>query len=109
MIGHYLLTLTPEQEGLVLTQTMGPGGKLYRRSPSPGCLLQCATGMTEWWVGVGDTGHELDTPFQRIAYRYDRTCERFGTERVNRAIRNRILTNQARRALRQAPSMAGGR
>jgi hypothetical protein len=32
------------------------------------------------------------------AYRYEMLCLRFGSERVNRAIRNRILSNQFWRA-----------
>ena len=36
MIGHFLLTLTPEQEDRVLTKPMAPGGV------SQGCLLATA-------------------------------------------------------------------
>lgn len=38
-----------------------------------------------------------------VGYRYDRACRRFGTPRINELVRNRILSNRARRVLQNAP------
>jgi len=99
MIGHYLLTLTPEKEARVLTQ---PFQRLLQsRGAAPElprdcrCLVLTATdgaamfgscwGLENWQASPG--------------YRYEDLAQRFGEARVNAAIRNRILAHQARRAL----------
>lgn len=126
MIGHYLLTLTPEQEDRVLTQQM----LCYPDSESK-CLVQTALGggdsvrvaQATGWDGLCELvpihqnppRHYVAPPFfcrglaEYLTYKgsrplspalaYDQACWRFGHERVNAAIRNRILSNRARRVL----------
>lgn len=100
MIGHYLLTLTPEQEDRVLTQPFEPvlGPTI---NPEARCLLACATDGRDFEGGQSGEpiyytkAHGIGLP----GFRYEYLCQRFSTTRVNVAIRNRILTNQARRIL----------
>src|SRR5690349_17243840 len=108
MIGHYLLTLTTEQEDRVLTERMGRA-PLYLRGDGCRCLYGVAKDLddagaarelAEAWESYyrGKREH----PGKRRTYAawlYDRLCERFGEARVNAAIRNRILSNRARRVL----------
>lgn len=109
MIGHYLLTLTPPEEYRVLTRQFWP----HDPDSSIGhrCLVQCAELIASSWKAEDLYDWEptrikafrgerlIDT---NPADRYDNLCWRFGTERVNAAIRNRILTNIARRELAKA-------
>jgi hypothetical protein len=103
MIGHYLLTLTPEQEERVLTEHMGPGGREKCVGAVP-CLMEVVendrNSMWMFW--------QLHRPLKWMSpwEAYDRLCNRFGRVVVNRAIRNRVLTNQARRLLKQEPVCA---
>lgn len=98
MIGHYLLALTPEQEGRVLTL---PINSYHGRPFVEGrCLVQC----TEPHLSAMAALHfnclgSNESVFTGPAHHYERLCARFGDERINAAIRNRILSNQARRAL----------
>ena len=123
MIGHYLLTLTPEQEERVLTSRLFPG-QLVRKNGE-----RCLLGVCEDWEAVlqdDDSWYDIVPGVRRlrlisweldpgedeerwlsVPWRFDLLCKRFGTERVNRAIRNRILSNQARRALQQATQVVG--
>lgn len=111
MIGHYLLSLTPKEENYVLTKKMGPitgNGDLQAFSNT--CLLMAANSddypvvnqldfqdlalkMDKW------RAYWRDNTATHIGVQYDKLCERFGTKRVNDLIRNRVLANQARRAL----------
>jgi hypothetical protein len=105
MIGHYLLTLTAEQEDRVLTQTLTPG-PYYLDGEC--CLIGTVNdarrtypAQFSWDVHVAwaerydvvlrDGGH--------LGCLYDEFCERFTAKRINAAIRNRILSNRARRTL----------
>lgn len=96
MIGHFLGSLNEAEENRVLTTPMLPGGI------TNGCLIRCVVGRYDmggfygsrqvlWWA-TGATG-----PF--IGYQYDHLCRRFGTPRVNAAIRARILGNRLWRTL----------
>jgi hypothetical protein len=87
MIRRYLLTLTPEQEERVLTTAMRPGS--YHKDGDVGPCL------------VG-TACDVVVPCGNVERRYDDLCERLGTERANALIRDRIVSNMARRVL--APS-----
>ena len=105
MIGHYLLTLTPKQEDRVLTMPMG-------RAPSfiadNGC--RCLVGTVQDFdhdrarqevLRLWD-GYRQRPPGSRRIYVgawYDRLCARFGDQRINAAIRQRILTNRLWRTL----------
>jgi len=102
MIGHYLLTLTPEQEADVLVSPMCPG-RVVRYDNA-----RCLVGVTEDWylrsIRISDVGYRRLSACStesrmKVAKHYDRLCYRFGTDRINIAIRNRILANQARRVL----------
>lgn len=86
MIGHYLLTLTPEQESRVLTVSFG--------APAQKCLCMVAGGG--WW---GATRTEFIRNRNVPGDVYEQLIARFSIRRVNAAIRNRILSNRARREL----------
>ena len=106
MIGHYLLALTPDAEDDVLTGKLRPG--------SYGTETQrCLVGWAADYYLETDEGngiHRGRRQFENtqwgptsgnVEVQFDELCSRFGTERIGKAIRNRILTNQARRALTQ--------
>lgn len=107
MIGHYLGTLTEVQEDRVLTVQMQPVLPWAPYESDCGvCLVATALGYSPSWLGK-DTGSAQ--PMRGYvnyryspAYRYEDLCERFGASRVNVAIRNRILSNRARRVLGNA-------
>jgi hypothetical protein len=126
MIGHYLLTLTPDQEHRVLTQVMRPGHhvELQLRDEIRGpCLVGTVLGcrpnqhpsLMERFRSCYLRPSSETVPTRRgwrftllgrevvlmhtVEEHYDVLCHRFGSARVNTAIRNRVLTNQARRAL----------
>lgn len=106
MVGHYLLTLCPEAEHDVLTAKMEPG--MYLSSSGARCLVGCAADAV---LGENGWGRPSYAPrrgpqvslnfhcFTSVEASYDGLCVRFGTRRINAAIRSRILSNQARRAL----------
>lgn len=105
MIGHYLLTLTEEQEGRVLTETFLPypegasviiydGGTVEQR-----CLLDVANARIGGASCGLMLGEKIGRHLNEVGGAYDRSCHRFGVERINAAIRNRILSNRARRVL----------
>lgn len=108
MIGHYLARLTHIEEGRVLTRMMLPHE--YAREgdteTGPACLIGAVHGITGRHVRELRSGFvspamafALDDGEKWIGFQYNVLCERFGVERTNVAIRNRVLTNQARRAL----------
>lgn len=95
MMNRYLRSLTPEQEARVLTERMEPYSPSTRATiglpvhRECGCLVMTAEKTRVW------------TPYNGLAYkagyRYEDLCKRLGVTHVNAAIRNRILTNIARR------------
>jgi hypothetical protein len=116
MIGHYLLTLTEEQEDRVLTTHMSPGHLV--RDNGTRCLL----GVCEDWRIVIDEADgrsdyvgteqrlrliqwpvygDVEERWRSVPWRFDLLCRRFSMKRINAAIRNRILSNRARRTLKQ--------
>jgi hypothetical protein len=110
MIGHYLLTLTPEQEDRVLTTPFGHHlGDEHFGGGAAACLVMTVHRATGWVgaieaMSVCAMEHATDcdgTPlhWHSPAIRYDALGLRFGEDRVNAAIRNRILSNKARREL----------
>ena len=101
MIGHYLLTLGKRRENRILQEPMRPGP--FERGWGPcvvgvacrvhnGMLVEGTGTITEWGVA-----------FWNVMETYDALCGRFGTERVNAAIRNRILSNRTWRVLSSQP------
>lgn len=109
MIGHFLLTLTPAQEDAVLTERLAQAGGFVRPD---GC--RCLVGVTHGYYRAGELNGQpwgkcseikVDEITNDVGIQFDDLCERFGDARINRAIRNRILANQARRALRDAPQL----
>lgn len=125
MIGHYLLTLCPEAEDAILTGRLEPGSYGIE---DVRCLVGWACDATEKNTPNGDLldgdagrpehahtqwrWREPDPYFPgnmrtrfgaSIEERFDDLCERFGTERIGRLIRDRILANRARRTLVREP------
>ena len=112
MIGHYCLALSPAQEDRVLMGKLRPGA--LRFADGAGCLRGVAEDST-WDVEWGQPGRLRDRFSGRtswgdhigyeamiaVAQRFDDMCARFGAERVGRVIRERILSNRARRVLVQ--------
>ena len=103
MIGHYLLSLTPEQEERILTTMLAaaPCGAVNPNGTR--CLLGVCYDLggpdelsAEWHAL---TRSRSDRRLLHIGVMFDNLCWRFGEPRINAAIRNRILANQARRAL----------
>jgi len=105
MIGHYLLTLTPDQEDRVLTKRFEPRfeevrdkwglSNLDRYRLSCGCLMLTITqDKNAFGPSIGG-----DAAHGSVGCLYESLCGRFGPRRVNTAIRTRILSNRARRAL----------
>lgn len=113
MIGQWLALLNAEQEDRVLMRPMAPW-VCCTPMVGAGCLVE----------NVGDVDPSFGTPELRmyrapfpgaviespngrgsrgVGQEYDNLCERFGTERVNAAIRGRILRNRLRRALASRP------
>lgn len=104
MIGHFLLSLTPEQEDRVLTNMFSPIAHLPIGHCAR-CLVLTALGREKGASATGLTRAEDfdnrrgDACDYSPGWRYEYACDRFGAPRVNAAIRNRILSNRARRAL----------
>lgn len=111
MIGNWLKLLTAEQEDRVLTRVMGPGNYKW-------CLVGTACDYNALFDAegnyIGRTKREAlgaaaaftieDQRYwlsgrNEVEQCYDAACAHFGTERVNVAIRQRILTNRLRRSL----------
>lgn len=108
IIGHYLLQLDEAAEGRILTSKLAPGEYLKNGTR---CLVGAAA---NWYLDflmptqkrIGDlrlqykASHLVQpkasshSPGLFITGRYDWLCNRFGTERINRVIRMRILTNR---------------
>jgi hypothetical protein len=108
-IRHYLNHLSPTQEDRVLCNTLGRAPNHIRND---GC--RCLCGTAEDYQFVGEYALATDPLPMRESWpawmegvggHFDTLCERFGEERINAAIRNRILTNQARRTLRSATQL----
>jgi hypothetical protein len=100
MIGHWLLTLTPEQESRVLTRpferllpSRGARPDVLDKGSCARCLVLTATDGEQMF---GPMGADLG---QCPGYWYEDLCQRFGEKRINAAIRNRILANRAHRVL----------
>lgn len=103
MIGKLLddQQMTAEEEGRVLCTVMRPGGYVRGDRYGP-CLVGTMTDYSYPRINCLDR-ERFGDPFDvngNIECRYDRLCERFGVERVNNAVRNRILTNKVKRALK---------
>jgi hypothetical protein len=98
MIGHYLLTLTPDAEDDVLTGILKPGSY---GNETERCLVGWAAGYDVEHHHFTRRRLERNTHwgFTCIEERFDGLCYRFGVERIANAIRSRILANQAHRAL----------
>lgn len=98
MIGHYLLTLCPDAEEAILTGKMAP---FNYGNDEQRCLVGWAADVEADVEYVGRRFLWVNTYWkfnESIENRYDALCERFGTARVNKAIRERIFLNKMRRA-----------
>ena len=108
MLGHYLLSLSPAAEDAVLTSPMAPGHYVSLFNVTR-CLVGTAAGARAkpgtrfgvLWDRPGDRKlfAQFHTTEGCVEARYDILCKRFGTERINTAIRGRVLMNRLRRAL----------
>ncbi len=102
MIGHFLATLTPEQEDRILTGTM----KGYSLPPTVGemldpahfCLVQRADGQ-RLRAKVVRWPRFLVWGCDSAMMRYDDLYAKYG-DRINVMIRNRILRNRLWRTLK---------
>lgn len=117
-LGAYLALLGPEQEGRLLTGKLASAPS-YKNLDGSGCLV----GIAEDIALRYNFFFEREVPFsrspeieeRRVTHRranrapfvFEVAVARFGIERVSRAIRNRILRNQARRALAGVPMQEG--
>ncbi len=110
MIGHYLATLTPEQEDRVLTRGLAKGSYAYAYPDGSACLVGAVHAVVmqnqafklahcSYWP-LGPSG-----PSKSVEDTFDTLCVRFGTVRIANAIRARILANRAWRVL-HAPALA---
>ena len=101
MIGHYLGTLSTEQEDRVLTTAMRCGNALSWEDHELQCLVSTAIpGARAATLGAiyRPSVKDFSMVANLLAEHYDGLCCRFGERRVNAAIRNRILTNRWWRA-----------
>jgi hypothetical protein len=96
MVGHFVNAQRRDAEDRLLGGAFAP----YPQNPvlaEHHCMVDRAigqpgasfSGMPVWSMHSGFV----------VGVRYDLLCKRFGVERVNAAIRNRVLANQARRTL----------
>jgi len=99
VIGHFLLTLTPEQEDEILTTAMLPNIWTGPCLVATVCRANEPRGLQEW----RQSGHD---GYMHVAVRYDKLCRRFGTPRINNAIRARILGNRLWRELSKSAALA---
>jgi hypothetical protein len=142
MIGHFCLSLTPQEEERVLTTKMA--GFPFAMASEARCLVQTVLDSASALTAVQERGfyrtsivkqitHRRPTPAwakrggaeemclsdvfdfftdyrkcipRNVAHQYDHLCWRFGSVVVNRCIRNRILSNQARRLLAKPAAVA---
>ena len=121
MIGHYINIQNTVTEARILTSVMVPG-KLIQRDGSR-CLLGVVEDRTQaeaeefaavgWYEGHAAAYQLLKAKRPRligwgddsVGLQYDALCTRFTAERINAAIRNRILSNQARRVLKPSEAV----
>lgn len=107
MIGHYVNNLSPAAEDRVLCEKLAVA-QHYERGDGCRCLVGVAADYRDGYAydrpalmrGVWHSRKFLGQDAQLVGYWFDRLCERFSEVRINRAIRNRILSNRARRTLR---------
>ena len=96
MIGKWLATITTEMEDRLLTNEFHDDGDWCA------CMVGTAFGATRKYGGVLHVPdrEEWGRPLRYDAgMRYEYLRIRFGLERLNAAIRNRILSNRARRTM----------
>jgi hypothetical protein len=117
MIGRWLEEQEAGRLNAPLTTAMRPGSYVKDALPGGGpCLMGCMYPEHGSYMpkAVVLAGSVADLSFRRrssgghacnLEFQYDELCRRFGTERVNAAIRSRILSIKAQRAL-SAPTVA---
>jgi hypothetical protein len=105
MLGHFLNVLDPEAEQRLLTEKMAPVDYVGRASR---CVVGCAYNMRRINEQLVPSPEDLPTAWKgalacSVEDRYDELCSRFGPDRINTAIRDRVLQNQLYRTLRPQP------
>jgi len=101
MIGKLLATASVVEEDRVLCTVMRPGNYVKGSVRGP-CLVGTMVDYrpnTRWQLDRERFGSALD-PIENIETRYDKLCRKLGTERINTLIRNRILDNRVKKALK---------
>jgi hypothetical protein len=106
MLGHYINVQPEKVWDRWLTKPFRPGPHAPVRGPKDcGCLV----GEANFIARGGHYGYDASRIIiwgmcgEYVGNRFDDLCERFGPERIQRAVRNRILTMQAHKALRSPP------
>lgn len=105
MLGHHLLTITRGAEERLLRRPFKPYVEVASAYPrdwqatvTNRCYMQVVhpktTGIQAFTIGYDPCYPRRMTP----AHQYELLCKKFGSQRINRAIRNRILNNQLWRA-----------
>lgn len=109
MVGHFVNTLSPEEEDRVLesklsvgTFKLGADGSrclIAAAYPPSGDRIYFSEPRLTSWSAWGNRTLYLED-------RFDCLCDRFGIVRIAALVRNRILSNRARRTLHAVPTMA---
>lgn len=96
-VGQFLATLTPEEEGRVLGRKMVPRFLISVPSRPEACLIGTAYGLIAYG---GWPASKVNTAMENhVGENYNELCDRFTPERVNNAIRGRVLRNKLLREL----------
>lgn len=104
MLGHHLNTISRGAEERLLTRPFKPYLEVFSETSGDPIAMganRCYMQVIHPKVDAYDA-FAIDWDPKRRGYspahQYEALCDRFGSERVNRAIRQRILTNQFWRA-----------
>ena len=109
MLGHHLLTITLGAEERLLTQKFGSftNCQSYPQAVVNRCYMQRIQPGLDGFAAY-QVGRDPSRPRRpHAAFQYEILCQRFGDERINRAIRNRILTNRMWRDRKEAAQPVG--
>jgi len=103
MIGKLLATMSTVEEDRVLCTVMQPGSYWKTDLVGP-CLVGTIVDYPHGWSREceidRDRFGEAYDHFKNIETRYDKLCRKLGVERINTLIRNRILDNRVKKALK---------
>lgn len=106
MIGKLLATASAVEEDRVLTTVMRPGCYVYEDGRGPclvGTMVDYEHSRRNTLLDRERFGESWNKDGS-IECHYDELCEHFGVEKINTLIRNRILDNRVKRALKGVKS-----